>query len=91
MTIVNEMLTLFCCYVFTTFNIVNPEFNFKLGYLLIFVLGTYMVIILLSAIFNSIKDLKKKLRLRSLRRAYKKSRAKLQNDLKINHETNAKV
>ena len=44
-----------------------------------------MAIIILSVIYSSIKDVCRKARVRSLRKAYTKSRAKLQEDLKLNH------
>ena len=78
MSNINEILTLFSCYVFTTFNIVSVDTNFKLGYFIIFVLGVYMVIVIFSIIYTSIKEIYRKLRIRAFRKAYLKKRANLQ-------------
>ena len=85
MTIINELLTLFSCYVFTTFNIVTVETNFQLGYFLIFTLGGYMAIIVASVIYASIRQICRNMRTRKLKKAYTKSRAQLQTELKRDH------
>ena len=90
MTMSNEILTLFSCYVFTTFNIVSVDTNFQLGYFIIFVLGGYMAIIIFSVIYSSIKEICRKLRVRAIRKAYTKSRVKLQEDLRNNHKRRQK-
>ena len=85
MTMTNELLTLFSCYVFTTFNIVTVETNFQLGYFLIFTLGGYMAIIVASVIYASIRRICRNMRIRKLKKAYTKSRAQLQEQLKRDH------
>ena len=66
----NELLTLFSCYAFTTFNIISVDDNFQVGYLVISVLGAYMVIVILSTFWSSIKSLCAKLRIRLIKRRY---------------------
>ena len=53
---VNEMLTLFSCYAFITFNIVTVEVNFTLGYFTIGVLGSYILLTVIKVIWKTIKS-----------------------------------
>ena len=74
---INEILTLFSCYAFITFNIVSVETNFTLGYFVIFVLGGYMSIVVLSVLYSNLKDIIRKIRICCIMRAYRKNRTKL--------------
>ena len=53
---VNELLTLFSCYAFITFNIVTVEVNFTLGYFTIGVLGSYILLTVIKVIWKTIKS-----------------------------------
>ena len=71
---INEILTLFSCYCFITFNIVTLETNFSLGYFVIFILGGYMVIVVLTVVYSTLRDICRKLRICCVMRAYRKDR-----------------
>ena len=74
---INEILTLLSCYAFITFNIVTVETNFTLGYFVIFILGGYMAIVVLTVVYSSLKDIHRKIRICCIKRAYKNNRKKL--------------
>lgn len=69
---ITELLTLFSCYAFTTFNIVVVEVNFQLGYFVIGVLGTYILITILKVVWKTIKGVRKQIRFCCIRRSYRK-------------------
>ena len=71
---INEILTLFSCYCFITFNIVTLETNFTLGYFVIFILGGYMAIVVLTVVYSTLRDICRKLRICCVMRAYRKDR-----------------
>ena len=88
--IINEMLTLFSCCVFTTFNVVSVENNFELGYFVICILGGYIFIVIVGVMWSTIVGIRNSTRFYCVKRAYSKSRAKNQTLLKLNHEKRQK-
>ena len=83
---VNELLTLFSCYAFITFNIVTVEVNFTLGYFTIGILGSYILLTVIKVVWKTIKSVRKNLRNCCVMRAYRKKRTNLQRYLKQHHE-----
>ena len=71
---INEVLTLFSCYTFITFNIVTVETNFTLGYFVISILAGYMFIVILTVVYSSLKDIYRKIRICRIKRTYSKNR-----------------
>ena len=81
----SEILTLFTCYAFTTFNIISVDDNFQVGYLVVGVLSAYMLIVILVVIWGTIKSICVSIRKYCLRRSYNINRAKRREELKLNH------
>ena len=76
-TMMNEIITLLCCYTFVTFNIVSVEGNFQLGYFLIGFLSMYILITIIYVVVVVIKAACQNLRKYCLKRTYRKNRVKL--------------
>ena len=76
---------MFSCYAFLTFNIVSVETNFSLGYFVIAVLGGYMSIVIVGVVWCTVKGLDRSLRIVCLKRGYRKTRARVQANLRLNH------
>lgn len=88
--IINEMLTLFSCCAFTTFNVVSVDNNFELGYFVICILGGYIFTVIVFVVWNTIVGIRKSVRIYCIKLSYRKSRARAQADLKFNHEKRKK-
>lgn len=85
MGLLHEFSVLFASYCFLIFNVVSVEINFKLGYITIGVVATYMALSLMVQLCSGAFLLKWKSRKQRVVRQYRKDHKRLQQALKENH------
>ena len=77
-----ELIILQCAHCFLCFNVVSVEDNFKMGYIVIGLLGIYALVCIGLILIGTIAHFIKSLKMKFVMRRYRKSRKKLQARLK---------
>ena len=90
MDTLNELVILQVAYCFLSFDLLDVERNFAAGYSPVVLTGVYLVIALLLIIIDSIRGVRRKIKVWFAKRLFKRQRKDLQDKLERNHEARRK-